>query len=290
MIIDLPLAVALAAMIVAALAFAVPALWWRRGATGVSRSASNLAVHRSRLVELQREHAAGALCDEDFAVALDELRRSALTESADTVTPPTASARWIAVAIVVLLPVAALVLYDRVGDPSAARTAIAADESAAGVDDVRERLVAHLASQPRDGRAWVLLARADAERARYAEAARSYEKALAASPKIARDAGVWAELADALGMANGGRLEGRPHEIIQRALELDPAHPQALEMAGSAAYERRDFVAAARYWRQLAMLLGEGTPARAELDRAIERADRLATTALPPRADLAASP
>ena len=109
----------------------------------------------------------------------------------------------------------------------------------------RDELVRHLARNARDGRAWVLLARMDFEADRFDDAAVSYQKALTASAKVAADAGVWCEYADALGMAQGGMLAGKPRELVMRALALDPAHPKALEMAGSAAYEQRDFAAAA---------------------------------------------
>ena len=46
-----------------------------------------------------------------------------------------------------------------------------------------------------------------------------------------------------------------------RALTLDPAHPKALEMAGSAAYEQRDFASAARYWRDAARAASRGLAA-----------------------------
>jgi cytochrome c-type biogenesis protein CcmH len=134
---------------------------------------------------------------------------------------------------------------------------------------------------PRDGRSWVLFARAALDADRFPEAAAGYERALAASSKVALDPGVWCEYADALGMAQGGRLEGRPRELIERALALDAAHPKALEMAGSAAYERGDFVAAVRYWKQLLRQLGEGTPAHGELAGAIARAERKAAGRTP---------
>ena len=78
---------------------------------------------------------------------------------------------------------------------------------------------------------------------------------------------VWCEYADALGMAQGGRLEGRPRELIERALALNPAHPKALEMAGSAAYERGDFAAAARHWKALLAQLAAGSPRTASSRR-----------------------
>jgi len=145
----------------------------------------------------------------------------------------------------------------------------------------REALKTHVARAPRDGRAWVLLARAELEVDRFREAADAYERGLATSRKAALDPGVWCEYADALGMAQGGRLEGRPRELIERALALNAAHPKALEMAGSAAYERGDFAAAARYWKQLLPQLAEGTPAHDELASAVARAERRAAGRAP---------
>ncbi|HET9820979.1 MAG TPA: hypothetical protein VFQ16_04070 [Burkholderiaceae bacterium] len=133
---------------------------------------------------------------------------------------------------------------------------------------------------PRDGRAWALLGYAELEAARYPEAAAAFERAVEASPKVALDPAVWCAWADALGMAQGGSLDGRPSELIAQALKLQPAHPQALEMAGSAAYGRRDFRAALQYWQRLLPQLQAGTQPHEELTRAIARTERLAATSL----------
>ena len=117
---------------------------------------------------------------------------------------------------------------------------------------------------------------------RYTEAASAYEKALDVSPKVARDPAVWCEYADALAMAQGGVLAGKPRELIARALSLDGTHRMALEMAGSAAYEAGEFASASRYWRDLLDRLAAADPARIELAAAIDRADRRAATSLSP--------
>jgi len=121
-----------------------------------------------------------------------------------------------------------------------------------------------------------LLARSEFEADRFSEAAAAYGKAIAASPKVARDASIWCEYADALGMAQGGSLAGAPRDLIVRALAINPAHPKALEMAGSAAYEAKDFASAARYWRELLAQMPTRTPERGELEAAIDRVDQLA--------------
>lgn len=137
-----------------------------------------------------------------------------------------------------------------------------------------QRLESHLAQTPRDARGWVLLARLHFAADRFEAAARAYERALEASPKVAKDPQVWCELADALGMAQGGRLAGRPRELIDKALALKGSHPRALEMAGSAAVEARDYPRALFYWELLLAQLDPQSREYRELAGAIERVRR----------------
>jgi cytochrome c-type biogenesis protein CcmH len=182
-------------------------------------------------------------------------------------------------ALAVALPALALGLYALLGDPGAARRTArlpTTAETPASPAAMREELIRHLAASPRDGRGWVLLARMDFAADRFADAAASYDKAMAANPKIANDPAVLCELADALGMVQGGTLAGRPRDLVRRALVADPAHPKALEMAGSAALEAQDYAGATAHWRALLPLLPEGSREREELAAAIARADALA--------------
>lgn len=188
-----------------------------------------------------------------------------------------------AIAVGIALPALAFGLYALFGNPAAmTRDAIATAapdlSTAATPAALRAQLVGHLARTPGDGRSWVLLARLDFAADRYADAAAAYAKALAASPKVARDANVWCEYADALGMAQGGSLAGRPRELVNHALSLDPTNGKALEMAGSVAFEQNDPGAAAFHWRQLHAQLPAGSPQRRELGIAIDRAEQLAAT------------
>ena len=159
-----------------------------------------------------------------------------------------------------------------------ARPPIPAVDSVAETDALMRRLSAHLVQQPRDARAWAILARLQFDTDRFAEAAQAYEKALALPSKVANDPAVWCEYADALGMTQGGSLAGKPRELIDRALALSPNHPKALEMAGSSEYERGDYAAALRYWRPLLAAQQPGSQAYAELAAAIARTERLAAT------------
>ena len=249
----------------------------------VSRSRSNAAVLRQQLAELEGERSRGLLDEAEFARSRDDLRRRLLTEDAPVaVSPGAARPRRALLAYAAALPVAAVLLYLQFGHPyllGAQHAATPAALSAAAAGEGTEMLAqleAHVGVSPGDARAWVMLARLRMQADQFAAAAAAYERALAASTRVARDPLILCEYADALGMAQGGRLAGRPRELIDRALALDAAHPRALEMAGSAAYEAGDFRGAARYWQQLLALLPADSSEHAELAAAIARAEQRA--------------
>lgn len=218
------------------------------------------------------------------------LRRRALeTSAADNGTdaPPSPSPlrrRSIAI-VVVTLPLLAGALYAWLGEPAALADAPALDAQAAfdtlPGTAVREELLAHVAKNPKDARGYVLLARLEAGHDDFPTAVDAYRRAIAASTKVANDPDILCEYADALGMAQGGTLAGAPTELVQRALAIAPAHPRALEMAGSAAFEQRDYARALQQWRALLAQLPAADPQARELAAAIARAELLAGNAKP---------
>lgn len=157
----------------------------------------------------------------------------------------------------------------------------AARDSGADATALAQRLSAHVEKQPRDARAWAILARLQFEMDHFAEAAQAYERALTLPTKVANDPALWCEYADALALLQDGRLAGRPRELVARALALNPNHPKALEMAGGAEYEQGEYAAALRYWRALLAAQDPGSRAHAELSAAIARAERLAGISIP---------
>jgi cytochrome c-type biogenesis protein CcmH len=278
---------AAAVLAAAALAFVLPQLLRRRPpAPSQSRAELNARVYRSDLLRLEEERAAGLLSPAQYRESVDELQRRLLAETA-----PAPAGKGVArpvraaIAVACALPLVTLALYLALGRPDALAPASAEPPvEAAGLAPERmaaleAQLTAQVARAPRDARAWVLLARLRFAQDRFGEAADAYEQALAASPRVARDPAVWCELADALGMAQGGRLAGRPRELIDRALALDARHPKALELAGSAEIEAGNPTAALRHWEALLEVLPPDSPQRPELAIAVERLRRMAAAA-----------
>jgi cytochrome c-type biogenesis protein CcmH len=160
--------------------------------------------------------------------------------------------KWLPVALLVfLLPVAAALMYLKLGNPLAMLPA-GHPSKAMDLDlsQLADRLAAKMLSQPNNAEGWVLLAHTYVELNRYTDAVPAFEKAAALLP---RDAGLLADYADALAMAQGQRLEGKPAELAARALELDPENRKALLLAGSIAYERGEYQQAIAYWEKLQM-------------------------------------
>jgi len=65
-------------------------------------------------------------------------------------------------------------------------------------------------------------------------------------------------------IVRGQRMEGEPARLVERALEIDPKNLKALALAGTAAFERKDYELAARTWgRMLPLVPAESEDARA---------------------------
>ena len=196
-----------------------------------------------------------------------------------------------------VLPLLALcvlagVLYLWLGDPKAlepSRGALSAqlrDLDApldqAATEHVLAELQQHLKRQPGDARAWVMKARVDMQAQRYEDAAAAFERALQGKSKTMGDAGLWVEYAEARGMQQGGTLTGAPRQLVDKALSLNPEHPQALDLAGSAAWEAGEFKLAATQWKRLLAQIPEGSARHVQLSSAIQGAEQRARLALPP--------
>jgi cytochrome c-type biogenesis protein CcmH len=200
--------------------------------------------------------------------------------------------RWRLGALAAAVLLGAVALYALLGDPGAAdpqRAELSAQlrEGGGQLDDkttqhVLAELQQHLQRQPDDARAWVMKARIEMKAQRYEAAAVAYERALQGRAKTVGDAAVWVEYAEARGLLQGGTLAGKPLELVEKALSIDPDQPQALDLAGSAAWEAGDYALAVKHWQRLLSQIPAGSPRHLQLSTAIQRAEQRARFALPP--------
>ncbi len=116
------------------------------------------------------------------------------------------------------------------------------------ISAMAEKLAARLKENPEDAAGWSMLARSYAMMGRHAESLTAYKKAAALIPQ---DAQLLADYADSLAMTNNRSLDGEPSQLIERALKIDPGNLKALLLAGTAAFNRRDYAAAIKHWERI---------------------------------------
>lgn len=143
----------------------------------------------------------------------------------------------------------------------------------AQIEGMVNRLATRLQTQPDDAAGWRMLARSYETLGRFDEAVQAYQRLMQLQPP---DADLLTDYAVTLGMSQGRTLVGAPEAVIQQALSLNPRHVQALALAGSASFERRDYQGAIATWGQLLSLVPPGDEVRASIEANVRRAESLA--------------
>ena len=264
-------------LIVVVSAFILPPLWLGlRSTSKADRKEANLAIFRDQLAELAREKAEGTLADADFDQARHELQRRLLEEvepaTADgTGITTSAPSRKTAIAILVLLPILALVGYGILGNPKALdpMQAVAPQQmTPEKINEMVNSLAEKLKANPDDTQGWLMLARSYKSLGRYSEAVQAYAKVETA---INDDPDQLASYAEAIAMANGKGINGKALQLIERALKVDPNHAHSMFLAGAAAMEAGDNKKGLSYWEPLLPQVEPGSEIEQMLRSGIEK-------------------
>jgi cytochrome c-type biogenesis protein CcmH len=248
-------------MVVLILGLLVWPLLKRTAAAATGEQEKTLSIFRQQFAELGQDRANGVLTDELYQQARLELERRLLEETGTTETRPTrveqqVNGRSVAFALAIIVPAVSGLLYWELGNPLAMTQLPAvssstqersddAHPSSDALDTLVERLKQKMEQNPNDGVGWVLLARSYVGMGRHNEAVSVYEKAVKLIPD---DPQLLADYADTLGVVHGRKLEGKPEALIQQALKIDPLNVKALMLAGTVAFNRKNYVRAAKDW------------------------------------------
>lgn len=231
--------------------------------TGISSEKLNAAIHRDQLHALEADLARGVITQQDFETTRDELQLRLLddTESFEASPKGKTTGFWTAtrtsVAVGLSLPALALGLYLQLGTPEAINPAATDHANNEQLTQMVDTLAARLKDDPADSKGWVMLARSYKALERFQEADLAYEKA---GDMVKTDAELLLDHADVLGVLAGNRLTGKPKQMIEEALRLDPLNPMALMMDGVAFYQGGDYTSAVTRWEKLLGLLQPDSP------------------------------
>ncbi|MEO8310604.1 MAG: c-type cytochrome biogenesis protein CcmI [Caldimonas sp.] len=264
-----------AALALLATAMLAKPLWTRAALFGDSAASDEVRTLSGQLRQLDELHRAGALTTEQHADSKTAVECKLIALLGDTpgvASPPRPAPRLVAALALFVVAVAGAG-YAWLGSPQSlglgpgSGVAILAGSEARGGADAAveaphalvpgqvaamiEQLAKRLKDQPDDADGWLMMARSQVVLGKHAQAVEAFKQAARLHPD---DAGLLADYADALAVAQGRGLDGEPATLIERALAVDASNPKALALAGTAAFDRHDYAGAIRHWEKLVAL------------------------------------
>ncbi len=275
-----------ALMLAVALLLLVPALLGRKQIRDLDRNQQNVAIARERMKELEGEYGRGVLSEADYEQAKRELEQALLNdvEEGPQATPTaavTSTARGTLIGVVVGVPLVAVLLYLQLGnltalDPQAQTAGAPAghpggDTTAATMEQLVAGLAAKLQEEPNNAEGWFMLGRSYMSMGRYPDAANAFRQVL---NLVGDEPTVMLRYADALAMAQGGKIAGEPFALIKHALELNPNDETGLWLAGLGYEEQGQYEQAVQHWRKLERLLQDNPASQTEVRNLIARAEQ----------------
>lgn len=221
---------------------------------GVSANRLNTDIHRDQLLALETDLARGVISQQDFETTRDELQLRLLddTESFEVLHTQKSGSFWTpkrtAIAVGLSMPVLALGLYLQLGTPAAINPVVATKVDDLQIKQMIDTLATKLKANPDNPKGWAMLARSYKVMGRFDEAKQAFEKA---GNLVNTEPDLLVDYAELLGILAGNKLDGKPQQMIDEALRINPEHPMGIMMAGVAAYQREDYAGAVKRWEKL---------------------------------------
>lgn len=277
---------ALTAFILCALALLVGCvLWlirplvWARPLASPSRQSLNTAIYQEELAKLKLDLSAGLVAASAFEEAQTELMArylqdtQAQDQALDASFKPARSTQWV---LVVLLPLSAVCIYLLLGQPMALVWSPEAPSSASKTPAVTqadiERMVSALADKvaqdPSNLEGLAMLVRSYKALGRMQEAERAYDRS---ALHLQNNAAMLSDYADVAAANAQGVFTGKPQQLIDQALRLDPNDLMGLWLAGTAAFDAKQYPKALAHWERLFKLLPPQSEDAKVIGQAIDR-------------------
>lgn len=272
-------------MILLALGFVLLPLLRQRKTVHIDRDAINIRIVKQQLGELEADLKSGKLEQSVYEAAKADLENallndldSANTQPSETAKKPAASGRWLAAFVMIAVPLSSIGLYQKLGSPAAIDPGMTAPTQASNnqlampqmsMEEAIEKLAQQLEEEPNNAEGWSMLARSYLSEREFGKAVGAFEKLYALTGDQPE---VLVRYADALAMAQGGKITGKPYELLKLALKQEPQNAQANWMAGLAEEEAGNSAAALKHWQVVRPLLTNQPELMQMLDSMIARA------------------
>lgn len=164
------------------------------------------------------------------------------------------------IAIAIFVPVFTMTSYFSLGTPEFAE--IATEQAPPPMTTLVDELELKLSQKPKDINGWLLLGRSYMVTENYAKAIHAFEKALTLEPN---NLNAILPLADALAVTAGGKLTGKPYQLLLQAYDLEPKNEMTLWLLGLTEKQMNNKKLAEKYWQTLYQQLPETSKDRTKV-------------------------
>ncbi|QWD81171.1 c-type cytochrome biogenesis protein CcmI [Polynucleobacter sp. MWH-S4W17] len=226
--------------------------------SATSRRQMNATIYREELDKLEAEHTAGVITSTDYEIAHAEMRQRLFQDTIEEDDREVAgSSKKTAIGLCIFIVLLSSALYFSLGD--VVRVAHNNSEKPVTQEGI-EKMVAEFAikmeKDPGNLKGWAMLARSYRILGHDEDAAKAYARA---GSFIDSDPQLLADYADVLASNANGSFVGKPSQLINQALKLDPNNMMALWLSGTASYNAKNYKAAVQSWEKLAQQLPPNT-------------------------------
>jgi len=264
---------------VGAMAFVLLPLLGSKQVASAQRNEANVKAYQARLEELQSDFEGGEYTEDELKRLTVELQRRLLEEANNKQhTQAQPHTRWLFWLVAVLIPIAALGLYQKIGyekdlliGETVQEIRQQASEEPEGHRASMQTLVTQLKQRLEDDRSiqdyWVLLGRTQLELGDYVAAADSFQQLVALMPN---DSTALSHYAQALYLSSDREITVEVQKAIDATLAVDPHQPTVLGLLGIHYYHHQQWQLALDYWQRLLAVLQPGSPNASMIASAVE--------------------
>ena len=232
--------------------------------SATSRRQMNAAIYREELDKLEDDRLSGLVDGASYEQAHAEMRQRLFqdTDEADDLAVLGSPKKTI-IGICIFVILLSAGFYFFLGDaPRIAQKGAEKPMTQESVEKMVAEFAAKMEKEPDNLKGWAMLARSYRILGRNAEAEQAYARA---GSFVDADPQLLADYADVLAANASGNFSGKPQQLINKALTLDPDNLLALWLSGTAAFNVQNYKAAVQSWDKLAKQL----PADSDEARAI---------------------
>jgi len=241
---------------------------------------SNIALGKQRQAELQQDLERDLIDESSFDQAQDEITQTLAIELNQTTSDSYAvnnikKTHGISVFVLIFLLVFSFATYDALTPEKNEKTnSLEQQVASLTLDESLIKLKDHLDKNPDDAKSWQILGLTYFELDNLNDSLKAYEMSYQLDSNNVR---TLVEYATTLARLKEGSFTGKPTELVEKALTINPNSIDAIYLIGLIAANQQDFATAEKQWKQALMLLSLTDPNRQAIQQMLEQVQSITT-------------